>query len=446
MPYTTYTVQVINFLCNMRGYNPICLAAATVAFIGECAFYIVAMAHNGEYDLITCSALLCAVLMCALNMLHCYSTAFHEASIPTSNNTDIEDTHLAGVSYLRACGFDAFAKAQERAAVEAGRRGVDKATSLKTFKEDSINAVLTETLTLHLLPGLIPSGVAAVVSAYRNYMRGEHLLCGLAIITVYSRLVTMAMLVEVAFFLRLSQVWSMFEVRRVEADIRTVAPAMIHRITARFKALLHEAHAIGNLSHQTLVFYSLLLVNLVQMMSAIYIANLDTDEGETITEVPAWSFAAVIQPTVTLLTHIFAYGNLNLAIERDLDQDIVEMNVSEPARERMRVDSISNPLLCRFASRTQRRTSRTGCFSRYKARLQAMRTSQGLLREWREFTQHSPFADTVFVADGVSRASRRPRVQPAAERYPLCRYGSQDDVQLRHRGNDLVSLYYVDHG
>jgi len=103
--------------------------------------------------------------------------------------------------------------------------------------------------------------------------------------------------------------------------------AQIHRITARFKALLHECHYVGNLTHKTLVFYSITVVNVIQMISGIYIANIADAEGGLVSEVPTWSFAVVLQPVVTVIVFLFGFGNLNLAIERDIDQDIVEMNI-----------------------------------------------------------------------------------------------------------------------
>ena len=74
--------------------------------------------------------------------------------------------------------------------------------------------------------------------------RGETLLAVLAGCSVYSKLTQMLILAETAFFMRMSQRLSEFEVRRVEADIRTVTPNLIHRITARFKSLLHECHQV----------------------------------------------------------------------------------------------------------------------------------------------------------------------------------------------------------
>ena len=85
----------------------------------------------------------------------------------------------------------------------------------------------------------------------------------------------------------------------------------------------------------------------MQLVTGLFVAS----GGDSSTDcVPAWTFAAFFSPCITMLIVVHVYGQLNLAIERDIDQDIVEMNVSEPARERESEPSrfFSNPLLRRF--------------------------------------------------------------------------------------------------
>ncbi len=43
--------------------------------------------------------------------------------------------------------------------------------------------------------------------------------------------------------------------------------------------------------------------------------------------VPAWCFAIALQPIISMIVFIHNFGLLNIAIERDIDQDIVEMNI-----------------------------------------------------------------------------------------------------------------------
>ena len=88
---------------------------------------------------------------------------------------------------------------------------------------------------MHLLIGLVPLVWSCVVSVNRNIVRKDYVLAGCAALAVWSRIVYCCCSCHIAFLLRLSQVLSEFEVRRVEADIRTISPSMIHRITPRFK-------------------------------------------------------------------------------------------------------------------------------------------------------------------------------------------------------------------
>jgi len=144
-------------------------------------------------------------------------------------------------------------------------------------------------------------------------------------LTLYPALpVTMLMLANVAFSIRMSQKLSMFEIRRAEADIRTVTPTMIHRITPRFKSLLHECHQCGNTAHGLLMPYApTTFVNIIQLIGGIFQATMSGQEEEKIC-VPGWVFAGAFQPVLTTMVFIHGYGSLNLAIERDIDQDIVE--------------------------------------------------------------------------------------------------------------------------
>jgi len=96
---------------------------------------------------------------------------------------------------------------------------------------------------------------------------------------------------------------------------------MIHRITPRFKSLLHEMHHIGNATHAMLLGYApTIIISTVLLVGGILTAAGDSADGNV--EVPVWSFAAVIQPMTSMLAYISAFGNMNLAIERDVDQDV----------------------------------------------------------------------------------------------------------------------------
>ena len=96
---------------------------------------------------------------------------------------------------------------------------------------------------------------------------------------------------------------------------------MIHRITPRFKSLLHEMHHVGNATHSMLLWHvPSIILGAVMLVGGIMTAAGDRADGNV--EVPIWAFAAVLQPLVTMLAYLSAYGNLNLAIERDVDQDV----------------------------------------------------------------------------------------------------------------------------
>ena len=68
------------------------------------------------------------------------------------------------------------------------------------------------------------------------------------------------------------------------------------------------------------------MINVVQLVLAIVRASF-LQKGEDAACVPAWCFASAVQPIISILVIVHQFGLLNLAIERDIDQDIVEMNI-----------------------------------------------------------------------------------------------------------------------
>ena len=67
----------------------------------------------------------------------------------------------------------------------------------------------------------------------------------------------------------------------------------------------------------------------IQLVGSIMTASFSQGSDSTGTGscVPAWCFASVLQPIISLIVCVHQFAILNIAIERDIDQDIVEMNI-----------------------------------------------------------------------------------------------------------------------
>ena len=90
--------------------------------------------------------------------------------------------------------------------------------------------------------------------------------------------------------------------------------------------MLHECHHVGNCAHGIIYFYlPIIALNVMQFVGGIFESNFS--DTSNVACVPAWTFANVFQPLLTMLIYVHGYGGLNLAIERDVDQDVVEMNI-----------------------------------------------------------------------------------------------------------------------
>ncbi len=129
----------------------------------------------------------------------------------------------------------------------------------------------------------------------------------LAVGSLMNKLVMMTTISHVAFTVRLVQKLSEFEIRRVEADVRTITPNLIHRVTPRFKSLLHECHMIGNLSHGALyIILGGAIINGSQLMGAVMQASFSESSGEAGNSVPSWSFAVSVILRVDMMFVSFA--------------------------------------------------------------------------------------------------------------------------------------------
>jgi len=361
----------------VRGYDALGLVLFVVASLGELAFLVEMMRRQGEIDPIAGSQFVATAFLLIVNVVHCKKKAFAPQREILSKDKDLEHIGLTAVSYFRCVALDALSQAQEDLATRT--TPLDPLQSIRGLKREFIEQCTKEAFTVHCLFGLLPVLGSALVSTKRNLERGERVLAMLALLSAYSKFAQIMILVQVAFVVRMAQVLSMFEIRRCEADIRTISPSLIHRITARFKSLLHECHMIGNTSHGVLVFYVSVVINVVQMITGVYAANFgavseefEGSEDERPEEIaPAWVFFAVFvsgasakervlesearslvappplfirydehtltlawqQPMITLMIYLKSYGDLNLAIERDVDQVRNEREMR--GRERM---------------------------------------------------------------------------------------------------------------
>jgi len=141
--------------------------AAAMANVAELSFFAVGMYRQGYIDLIAGSSFCAAFLMMLINVLHCKTTAFNEDQVELTSDQDISEISIVGVTYLRCRGMEVFSAAQDKLAAEQGRK-VKPGSSLMTFRDATVRATLIEALTLHFLPGFLPTAMAASVSCFRN--------------------------------------------------------------------------------------------------------------------------------------------------------------------------------------------------------------------------------------------------------------------------------------
>jgi hypothetical protein len=316
-----YISPYVRALAVFRGYHWLCWVLCLVFGCAELAFFGYHIYRTGRADSLTVMIIAPIFVFLAVNAAFCFKTAFVGEDLTA--DTPIDAIHLSGAAYLQLKGLDTLARAQQRMARESNKQ-VSPETDFGLFKQKLVSSLVWEVFTVHLVPSVVVGLGSGLSTIIRSYNRGDSVLLALAVGSTCNKLVWSSINAHTAFSVRLVQRLAEFEIRRVEADVRTITPNLIHRITPRFKSLLHECHMFGNISSGAINLVALCtIVNMVQLVLAIMSASF----GDGTECVPAWTFAGAFQPIISLLFFVHNFGLLNLAIERDIDQDVVEMNI-----------------------------------------------------------------------------------------------------------------------
>ncbi len=323
----------LRILMNLQGHHWFFWPVQIIAFSGDMAYWIIDISR-ADPNMINISSLTSILWTAPINIFMTWQDAYGHC--PPATESDFEDMWLSQIVYLALTGMDVLGAAQERMSQELNKP-ITGFSNIKQLKEDMKRAVMLETIFIHILVGFAPMACASLITAYRRWDY-DRITAILSLCFFWSRAIQVSSLGGMAYLIRLSQCLANFEIRRVQTDVRTCPATLIHRITPRFKALLHECHMIGNKGHSYFVFLlPALSVYTIQLVAGIFMASLavpsddttdDYDDNENTSGfVPTWCFFAVSSPIITTLIWIFNYGRLNMAIERDVDQDIVEMNI-----------------------------------------------------------------------------------------------------------------------
>jgi hypothetical protein len=325
---------VLSSIAVARGQHRLGFFLANVLLAALVAFYATAMIRDGNVNVVSVTSGFGGVAMLVVNLFYCFFVFLDEKGAYAKS---VDEMGITQYALCMLKGMEILGKAQTRMAQEKGKT-VDKNSSYDVLRSKMISETHYEVFFVHFLPGASIGLSAAAASIARYNAKGDMLMTSLSIGASGGMLVTALILAHVIMLIRLNQKLAKFEVRRVEADIRTVAPGLIHRITPRFKTLLHECHMIGNTaSGLFMLMIPIILINTIQFVSGVFATSMGGSQIHTDYEtgleveasvcVPAWTFVACLCPMISVLVFIWEFGNLNLAIERDVDQDIVEMNI-----------------------------------------------------------------------------------------------------------------------
>ena len=216
----------------LRGYHPVMWFISLFTSLCDFGFFGLNAYRKGGIDTITGPVLLSIFFFTIFNQSHCYVPAF--VGKPLATMFPLEETDLTRLGYLQLKGLDVLAKAQQRMAREKGKT-LTPESDLSVFRKQMVNSTILEAVTVHFLLGMTVVSCATVATVVRSIHREDYVVSILAVGALGNKFFMMLVNANVAIVTRLAQKMSDFEIRRVEADIRTITPNLIHRVTPRFK-------------------------------------------------------------------------------------------------------------------------------------------------------------------------------------------------------------------
>ena len=131
------------------------------------------------------------------------------------------------------------------------------------------------------------------------------------------------------------------EIERLQMDVRDATEEDVQFLVPRIKKLLVECHHQCNRANKFYFIYAPTCFLHFFLLMAGVIASQKSESHECI---PFWIFMGTIQPELSLIIFTHYYAKLNLAIERDLEQDIVELGIrltSKPSQNPNHADILA---------------------------------------------------------------------------------------------------------
>ena len=126
--------------------------------------------------------------------------------------------------------------------------------------------------------------------------------------------------IQASFYIRANQRFSEFEIRRLQKEIREATFETAEHLSVRIKKVLKENYNTCNKMHKFLFMWAPMIIIYVFFVLLGVIQAEKTDFC-----IHFWIFVGALQPLLSTVVFIHGFARLNLFLERDLEQDVVEL-------------------------------------------------------------------------------------------------------------------------
>ena len=246
----------------------------------------------------------------------------------------LEDCSMSSYLLLMLKGMDVLAK-QELDLKKAGGGGVDGGEVSVYAKVRHRIATRSLTYALILNLGFLILWFVALVTTLRFHAeREEWNMFAFAVGSLATSVgITMAS-ATTTFYINCSQILFHLDVKRLQHDIRTCNVKDSVLIVPRVNGLLKQLHGFTNSTHKFFFMWlPIVACSWIMLVIALYNLNIVKDLQY---RVPCWIIIASVQPVGSLLSFYHGFASLNLILERDLDNDLNDLQLRIRCAEGMR--------------------------------------------------------------------------------------------------------------
>ena len=175
------------------------------------------------------------------------------------------------------------------------------------------------------MPAILNAVPFVSYSFKEHYDAKEWVLMCLCVGTFISRGCIAVSSLTVSFCVLLAQSVHIFELKKLQHDIRNCTIEEIPLIFPRLKNLLLEIHQVCNMSYIFFyVYFPIIVSSVLMLLTSIFNLNVAKNENY---QVPVWILVSMVVPLFPVIAFYVGYASINRITERDIDEDLNDLEL-----------------------------------------------------------------------------------------------------------------------